>query len=211
MRVEFSARAVVCLAPMPPQSLDLTALENAINLGRPLTQVINAQVAIVDYGRLRLSIIQGQPSNQVQLEAPGSVNRDLLRRAASEIVRQATPFGLRGLGFNGFGRIECDNGESPIQDLLNAELIDQRLDAQVSRAGVKFVYPLNGSQATLDISPAPEEESIWLASINRHYSDPPDEEELARAVSWFAALDHELSSTVRRLISGRAEEAEDVA
>jgi hypothetical protein len=38
--------------------------------------------------------------------------------------------------------------------------------------------------------------------MNRHYAVVPDGEALERAISWSAALDHELRATVRQLVSG---------
>ena len=93
-------------------------------------------------------------------------------------------------------------------------MINERLDSGLTRAGVKLVYPLDGAQTTLDISPAPDDEHVWIVAINRHYAVLPEAEGLERAISWSAALDHELRLTVRRLISvpGSSEEAvRDVA
>jgi hypothetical protein len=209
MRTEFVARGVVCLAAMPPNGLDLVAFETATGLDRPVYQVINPQLAVVEYARLRLTILLGQPANQVQIESLNNPNRDLWRRATAELIRQATPFAIRGLGFNGFARIEIDDNESPVADLLNTEVINERLNAEFTRAGVKLVYPLDGARATLDISPAPDDEHAWVAAINRHYAVLPEAEVLERAISWSAALDHELRVTVRRLISGPGSSEEE--
>jgi hypothetical protein len=201
MRTDFVARGVVCLAAMPPNGLDLAEFEDATGLERPVNQMINPQLAIVEYARVRLTIVLGQPSNQVQIEGHSSPNRDIWRRATVELIRQATPFAIRGLGFNGFARIEIEDAENPVADILNTELVNSRLDTRVTRAGVKLVYPLDSAQATLDISPAPDDQSAWTAAINRHYAVLPEPEMLERAISWSAALDHELPLTIRRLVS----------
>jgi len=212
MRIEFVSRGVVCLAAMPPSTLDVAAFETATGLDRALTQVINPQLAVADYGRLRLVVVPGQPSNQIQLEAPGNVNRELCRTAATELIRQATPYALRGLGFNGYGKISCEDEEDPVRALLNEAIINERLGTELSRAGIKLVFPMDGARATLDISPpADEDPASWGVSINRHYAGAPDDDERARAISWFAALNDELPRAVGRLIRAQADEVEDVA
>jgi hypothetical protein len=202
MRTEFVARGVVCLSAMPPNGLDLAAFEAATGLDRPVHPVINPQLAVIEYGRIRLTVLLGQPSSQAQIESVNNPNRDLWRKAAAELIRQATPFAIRGLGFNGFARIETDGDENPVANLINTQVINDRLHAQLTRAGVKLVYPIEDAQATLDISPAPDDEHAWVAAMNRHYAVVPDGEALERAISWSAALDHELRATVRQLVSG---------
>jgi hypothetical protein len=201
---------MVCLAAMPPMSLDLSAFEKATSLGRPAMQALQPQLAVADYGQVRLLVVLGQPSNQIQLEAPGNLDGDLCQRAGAEVIRQAAIHGgVRGVGFNGFARVTTDAQEQdPTLALLDTELINAGLGTAVTRAGVKVVYPIDDGLATLDISPLVEDNDQWLASINRHYQAIPDEDELARAFGWFADLNDGLVQIVRRLLNPTDAEAQ---
>jgi hypothetical protein len=212
MRIEFVSRGIICLTGMPPTALDLVAFEQATDLQRPGTQVIQQTVAAADYGSLRVIVSLGQPSNQLQLETAGPQQSNLYRAAADELIRQASLYGIRGLGFNGFGRLVCDPGEDPMRELVNEQVINARLGADITRAGAKLLYPLDDAVATLDLSPIPEDNTMWAVSINRHYDRLPGDEERARALDWFAALNVELVPLVEGLVrDGAAHEAEHAA
>jgi hypothetical protein len=117
MRLTFAGRSVVALAAMPPAALDLGALERAAGLDRATTQVVNPQMAMADYGRVRILVV---PDGRVQLEIQPKAARDVARRTATEVVRQAAVYAPRAVGFNGVVRIEIDEGDpDPVLSLVN--------------------------------------------------------------------------------------------
>ncbi len=201
MRVEFVGRSVVCLVVMPPTSLDLQSFETAIGLDRPTTQVTNPQLAVAEYPRLRLLVT---PDGRAQCEFASNASTDICRRAAAELIRQAEPFAPRAVGFNGQARLEAEpEEEPPVAGLFNAEAVASFLRETPERSGAKFVYRADDrATLTLDISPAENEPSVWIVSINRHYAGRPDAETRERGVSWLAALSNELPPLVRRLPEG---------
>jgi hypothetical protein len=201
MRVEFGGRTVVCVAAMQPMTLDLAALEREVELGRPTTQIMNPQLAIGEYDKLR--VIVG-PDGRVVAEMAPNIARDTCRRAAAEVIRQATPSALRAVGFNAIARIEAEGDEQPLAGVFDTAATATFLEEEPSRLGAKFVYPSDDAgRLTLEIAPDDDSPRTWLVNWNRHYT-VPDDAINERGLSWLAAANEELPSLLRRLPSGVA-------
>ena len=133
MPLTFAGRTVVVLAAMPPSALDLEAFEAAARLDRATTQVVNPQLAFAEYGRARILV---SPDGRVQLDLQPNAARDLARRAAAEVLRQAAVYAPRAVGFNGVLRIEIAEGDAdPVRALVNDDVIGGRLDRRSLVAG----------------------------------------------------------------------------
>lgn len=199
MRVEFGGRTVVCVAAMQPMSLDLAALEREVKLGRPTTQIMNPQLALGEYDKLRVVV---GPDGRVMAEMAPNLARDTCRRAAAEVIRQATPFALRAVGFNAIANIETEGDEQPLGNIFDTSATATFLGEEPSQLGAKFVYPSDdAAQLTLEIGPAVDAATTWLVNWNRHYI-APDDAIVKRGISWLAAANEELPSLIRRLPSG---------
>ena len=200
MRVESVGSNVVCLTAMQPTALDLAALETAGQLGRPATQVVNPQLALADYTRLRVIVT---PDGRAQADFNSNVSRDMCRRTATELVRQASIVGVRGVGFNGVAKLECEPDEQPLHRFFNPEAVQHLLGTEPERSGAKFMFSADDrARLTLDITPHEDEPTVWIASLNRHYAGPADDDVYQRGISWLAALDSELRTMLRRLPEG---------
>lgn len=199
MRLDFAGRNVVCLSAMPPTAFDFEAFERATGLARPATQVVNAQLALVEYGRVQVVI---PPDGRLQFNTQPNASRDLVRRGAGEVLRQASAYAPTGVGFNGLVRVELTEDESdPLKALLDESLIVERLGVQVTRRGLKLVYPLEEARMTIDVIPDEDDVQGSTLQINRHYSSVPGDGALDQAISWFAALNDELTGLARRLLA----------
>jgi hypothetical protein len=184
---------------MPPTAFDFEAFERAAELARPTTQVVNEQIALVEYGRIQVAVT---PDGRVHLNTQPNANRDLIRRGTREVLRQVAAYAPTGVGFNGVTRVELEEGEpDPLLALLDEALIVERLGMPVTRRGLKLVYPSDEARVTLDIVPDENDVQVCVVQINRHYASLPDEEHLGAAISWFAALNDELLRLVRGLLA----------
>jgi hypothetical protein len=189
---------------MPSSALDLVAFENAAGLLRPSTQVLQPEFALAEYQSVRLFLT---PDGRVEILGTADASGELVRRAAQELIRQVTPYGLRALGFNGTLKIRLEDGEAdPLIPLLREGRLEDRLGVPPARRGIKLVYPLDDARGTLEIGPDEDDERSWTASINRHYAEPPSEAMLERAVSWLTALSDWLAELVTNLIAAPPDE-----
>lgn len=209
MRLEFAGRTVVCLAAMPSGGLDLAAFEKAVDLPRPRMQVQQPQFVVAEYPMVRLLLT---PNGRAELAAKPSAESGLVGRAARELIRQAVPYRLKGVGFNGSLRLRLEEGEAdPVSPLLNEERVLDRLGVAPTRRGIKLIYPLDETRGTLEIVPHQDDQLLWIASINRHYAGQPSEEALDGAIRWFAGISEWLGTTVKTLVAMAPEENQHAA
>jgi hypothetical protein len=209
MHLEFGGRAIVCLTALPASGLDLAAFEKAVGLPRPRTQLQQPQLLVAEYPSVRLLLT---PNGRAELAAKPSAGNDVVARAARELIRQAAPFPFKGIGFNGSLRLRLERGSpDPVAPLLNEERVVAGLGATPTRRGIKLIYPLGDSRGTLDIAPNPNDDLLWMASINRHYVGQPTDEVLDRAISWFGGISEWLGTVVRKLLVVDPEENEHAA
>jgi hypothetical protein len=203
MRLDFAGRNVVCLSAMPPNAFDFAAFESALGLDRPSTQVVNPQIALAEYGRFQVVI---SPDGRLQFNTQPNASRDLVRRGACEVLRQAADYAATGVGFNGIAQVGLEEGEpDPLAALLHKSLINERLAVPVTRLGLKLIYPLDEAQMTVEVAPVEGDTQISAVTINRHYSSVPTGEALDAAISWFAALNDEIIRLGRRLLAPQSE------
>lgn len=198
MRTSFVGRNLVCIASMPPDALDLESFERELQLGRPTAQVSNEQLALAEYGRLRVLVIEGR----IQVDLQPNAAKDLVRGAASEMIRQASLFRPTALGFNGVGRIDASASEEPFAGLIDTEAAMTRLGVVDALPGLKLAYALDDGRATLSIDPVLDDEGTWLAQLNRHHAEMLSGDSLDDVIKWFVALDDDLPALLRKLLSG---------
>ena len=197
MRLGLIGRSVVCLtAGMPSEALDLSGFEEALGLERPIAQVSTPPVLLADYQRLRV-LAQG---GQVQLELKPAASRDLIRRAAREILRQVRMHGSPAVGFNVAYRIDRDEDDDLFGALLQTEVLAEQLGVATFRPGLKASYRSDDSLDTLSIDPDMSDEEAWVAQLNRHHGRDPDEPATERAVAWLAAASDEMEALLRRVL-----------
>ncbi|MGO9789277.1 MAG: hypothetical protein ACLP8S_07080 [Solirubrobacteraceae bacterium] len=197
MRFGLVGRSIVCLTGgTPSEGLNLTEFEAALSLDRPLSQVATPPVLLADYTRVRL-VAQG---GQVQLELKPNAGKDLIRRAAREILRQVRMHGVQAVGFNVIFRIDTDEDDDLFSAVIRTDVIAQRLGVTTLRPGLKATYDSEHSVDTLSIDPDVSDEEAWIGQMNRHHSRDPDQTATDSAIAWLAAASDEVEALLRRLL-----------
>jgi hypothetical protein len=182
---------------MPADALDIDGVIQALQLGRPQTQVMNAQISLLDFGRFRLLVTQ----ERIQVDIPLNASDDLIRRGLREVVRQVEPFRPTGVGFNGVVQVELAQGEQdPSRVFFDASDASERLGAPTGRGGWKLLYLEEGAQLTLSLDPVVGEDRVWLFQVNRHYAQTPAAADADAAIGWFQGLDEQLLGQARQLL-----------
>jgi hypothetical protein len=199
VRLQFTGRALVCIAPVPPSAVDFERFQHTLQLGEPRTQVRTDQLAVLDYRDLQLLATEGR----LHADFRPSAARDLVRQATQETLEYVALYRPTGVGFNGNVRVDVEDGED-----LFAGIVDEgRLAAnlgQAPRVGLKLVYREDEATISLDFQPVVNEDRVWLVGVNRHYDSLPSDEARAAAVAWFAALNDELPRLVRQVLRREA-------
>jgi hypothetical protein len=198
MRLTWQGRNLISISSMPPVALELDRFAVETARGRATSQVTTPQLVLGDFDGVRIAAVETR--QQIDL-APETSDQEA-STLAGWLLDEVQRYRPTGVGFNAVIRLEVEgNDTDPVAQLVQREVAAGRLGIESARYGFKIVYRADSARVTLSIDPDVDDDRAWVASVNRHYNSPPQGDERAAAVEWFAASSHAFEDTIRELVA----------